>query len=349
MSVVDISALLGEKSDDPPSGGDLEYDPTFQQMEQAALGTPERQMGDSIIPAEPPAWKDVRALALEVLERSHDLRAAACLARALVRTDGYEGLADGLELISGMLDGYWDTAHPQLDPEDDLDPTLRVNVIESLANFDATLSGLRQAPLVSHPMLGRFGLRELEIASGAAPPSAGEGDAPEEAAVNAAFLDADLEALQAVKAAVERCRSAIKAIDGVLLERIGAAACPDLSPLESMLSEADRELSARLSQRGAGPAAEEAGTAAGDAAAAGPAGAPARGLSGTVRNRDDVIRGLDAICSYYEREEPSSPVPMLLRRAKRLASMDFMELVRDLAPSGVHEVETILGSAEGEE
>jgi type VI secretion system protein ImpA len=34
---------------------------------------------------------------------------------------------------------------------------------------------------------------------------------------------------------------------------------------------------------------------------------------------------------------------MLLRRARRLATMSFVELVRELAPSGVGEIETLRG------
>jgi len=37
-------------------------------------------------------------------------------------------------------------------------------------------------------------------------------------------------------------------------------------------------------------------------------------------------------------------VPLLLRRAKRLISKDFLEIVRDLAPDGVPQVELIRGA-----
>ena len=33
--------------------------------------------------------------------------------------------------------------------------------------------------------------------------------------------------------------------------------------------------------------------------------------------------------------EPSSPVPLLLQRAKRLFAKDFLEILRDLTPGGV--------------
>jgi type VI secretion system protein ImpA len=33
-------------------------------------------------------------------------------------------------------------------------------------------------------------------------------------------------------------------------------------------------------------------------------------LPGTITSREDVVRLLDRMCEYYERNEPSSPVPL---------------------------------------
>jgi type VI secretion system protein ImpA len=46
---------------------------------------------------------------------------------------------------------------------------------------------------------------------------------------------------------------------------------------------------------------------------------------------------------YYDRNEPSSPVPMLLQRAKRLISKDFLDIMRDLTPEGVAQAELLGG------
>ena len=52
---------------------------------------------------------------------------------------------------------------------------------------------------------------------------------------------------------------------------------------------------------------------------------------------------IERICAYYTRVEPSSPVPLLLRRAKRLVTMDFLEIVRDLADQGLPQVGNVAG------
>ena len=55
---------------------------------------------------------------------------------------------------------------------------------------------------------------------------------------------------------------------------------------------------------------------------------------------------LEKICDYYTRVEPSSPVPLLLKRAARLAEMSFMQIMEDLSPDGIAQVRTVTGEKE---
>jgi type VI secretion system protein ImpA len=66
-------------------------------------------------------------------------------------------------------------------------------------------------------------------------------------------------------------------------------------------------------------------------------------VSGAISSREDVDRLLDRMCEYYERNEPSSPIPLLLKRCKRLVSANFLDIVRDVAPNAVDQVETLCG------
>ena len=52
---------------------------------------------------------------------------------------------------------------------------------------------------------------------------------------------------------------------------------------------------------------------------------------------------LDRICDYYSHHEPSSPVPLLLKRARRLATGSFVDILRDLAPDVLPQIERICG------
>ena len=67
---------------------------------------------------------------------------------------------------------------------------------------------------------------------------------------------------------------------------------------------------------------------------------------GSIASPSDVKEALDRIVTYYERYEPSSPLPLLLLRAKKLVSADFLTIVRDMAPNGVDNVNLIGGLEE---
>jgi type VI secretion system protein ImpA len=56
-----------------------------------------------------------------------------------------------------------------------------------------------------------------------------------------------------------------------------------------------------------------------------------------------VRAALDRIMDYYRRYEPSSPLPLVLERAKRLVGADFLTIVRDLAPEGMSNVRNVGG------
>ena len=61
-------------------------------------------------------------------------------------------------------------------------------------------------------------------------------------------------------------------------------------------------------------------------------------------NRADALRLLELVIEFYERHEPSSPLPLLIARARRLAEMGFMDILRDMAPDGVSQAEQVAGT-----
>lgn len=352
MSSVDIEALVGDVSEDNPCGDDLEYDSEFGALDRLAQVKPEQQFGDTIIPAEEPDWREVRDSAVSLFSRTKDLRVAAYLVKALIRTDGFEGFADGLEVTHRLIRDRWEGIHPLLDPDDDNDPTMRVNVLVSLCDADGVLRPLRAAPLVSSRMMGRFGLRDLAIASGEIPaPANSDTPPPDSGAINAAFMDVPLEELEATGTAIDRAIETIGEIETTVTAQVGAANAASMGAVIEVLREARSELNERLAQRGVtvGGGDEPAEDAEGAPAAGGQAAAGPRAIPGEISSREDVIRTLDRLCQYYERHEPSSPIPMLLTRAKRLVTMSFMEILGDLAPEGVGQAKIVGGIKEEQE
>ncbi len=339
---MDLSAFLNSHGDEEPSGENLEYDPAFISLELAAQPGEERQIGDSVIAAEEPDHAEVLEHAAEVLGRSHDLRAAVFLAHSLLRTEGFPGFAKATSYIRGCLEQWWDSCHPQLDADDDNDPTMRVNAVASLVDPDTILRAVRLAPLTESRAFGRLNLRDIAIANGDMAPPAGMENIPDTGTVSAAFQDSDPARLQELRESVTAAMDDIKAIGAVFDDKIPGQG-PDLGALQKLLKQAVGQFSeAGVGTASEGDAEEEGGVEeAASSESARPAGASGGG--GAINSPQDVRNTLDRLINYYARAEPSSPVPMLLERAKRLVGADFITIVKDMASGGYPNVKTIGG------
>jgi len=340
---LDLSQFLAEISTESPCGEDLEYDPEFGEMERAAQGKPEQQIGDTLIPAEDADWPAVKTRAISLFDRTKDLRVAVYLTRSLLHTEGLSGLRDGLSLIQGLLENHWESMHPQLDPDDNNDPTLRINTLTTLNDPETVLHSIREATLVNSSALGRFSLRDILIASGKLPlPTKSDEEAVELSTINAAFMDASPDDLQNTADAIRQSIECVSAIESQLMDKVGSKQMADFSTLPELLKEAQHIMTEHLPEQAVGEAeasSEVVNEAPGTHAST-------QSLPNAINSQEDVIRVLDMACEYFKRHEPSSPVPLLLQRAKRLVAKDFMEILRDLTPAGVTQAEEISGNSQ---
>ena len=331
MSSIPLEELLEPISAESPCGAGLDQDPQGQELDVASQGKPEQRMGESVIPARDPDWSQVKALALDICRRSHDLRVGVLLARALAHTDGLLGLADGLRLLAGYVENYWESLHPE--PEDPA-AFMRVNALSSLADREASIVPIQQIPLVEARGLGRFSLRDILVAQGEIT-AAGEEEVPTAALIEGAFDESDINDLRVSAEAAHESLAALNAIDSEVEKHLGAANTPDLTPITHLLSQISEVFSSQLARRGVvGP----------ENASADPAPVTSAGSApGGIRGPADVIRALDEISKYYKENEPSSPLPHLMARAKRLVNASFAELLRDIAPGGLDEFRNVTG------
>jgi type VI secretion system protein ImpA len=339
--MINADELLEPISEDAPCGEDLSYDPSLQELETMARGKEETQFSA----AEPPDWKKLQARCLELFGRSKDLRTAMTLASASIEMDGLAGFRESLLLVSGLVQRFWPTVYPLLDPSDDNDPLQRMNIIATLATPLGTfgdplriLERLRALPLCNSIQMGKFNLADILRAETGA---LAQGDKPAvtPAQIDASFRDTKPEELSETLWLLNECISAVQTIDESITNIVGASRAPDLTPLSS-------ELVAMRSK--VAPHVKSTDLAAVAAAVAGGEMAPSVALSleGEIRSTDDVVKLLDKICQYYARAEPSSPVPLILRRASRLAGKDFMQILNDLSPDAIPQVRTVTGETE---
>jgi type VI secretion system protein ImpA len=67
---------------------------------------------------------------------------------------------------------------------------------------------------------------------------------------------------------------------------------------------------------------------------------------GDIRSREDAIRALERVCDFLARNEPTNPAPLLIRRAQRVMTMPFLDIIRELAPDAAGQVENITGTSQ---
>lgn len=336
-----VDALLTPIGEASPCGDDLEYDADFMALIAAAQGKAEQQFGDTVIPAVEPDWRDVAERADAQLRRSKDVRAAVLLLRAATRLQGTVGFAAGLQLLTSLLDTFWDGIHPKLDADDDNDPTMRLNALAPLADESMVPRDLYDAPVGNAPGVGPIRVRDIAIAQGVLNAVGGE------ASYSPAQVHGGLEALHA--AHPEQLQAAIglapliDRLQKLLGERTGRTDAVDLGTLRTVSRTVAKACTAAA---GAPEASADEGTAADGDAPSGNA-RPAA-LRGEIQNRQDAVQMLDRVIRYLEQAEPGNPAPLLIERAKKLIGVSFLDIMANLAPNAMDTIETVTGKRQSE-
>jgi len=333
MTAIPVDTLRQPLDPEAPCGADLSYDPAFLALEDAARGKPEQQFGETLIAAQEPDWRVVFDSALALLTRTRDLRLAVLLARAGARLHGLSSYAQALSLVADWLESQWDHVIPPLDADDHLDPTMRLNALAPLADPATGLADLRSAALGG----GRLPLsvRQVELAAGKAVPH-GDEALPTQDGVLQALRSIEAQA-PGLLALLRQVQADARRIDAVVSNRAPGLG-PDLKALQALAHTLGQ--AAALAEGGAEAAAPvDAGMAFAAQDTPRPAAAP-----GDLRHREDVVRTLDRVCEWIERNEPTNPAPLLIRRAQRLMSKtNFLDVIRDLAPDSLGQIENIAG------
>jgi len=273
----------------------------------------------------PPNWPQIRDEALNAMRASKDLRLLAYLGAAALRTDGIPAFAETLGIASHWLAVYPTQVYPVVDE----DAVLRQNALNCLADPVAVIDGLRRMPLVRHPQHGRVSIRDVDLAAGDIQPAGTEAK-PDIAQLNAAFDGTALGELKTLQTTIDSALSAITGIDTAMRSANGDSFAPSFDSLAAQFKKMSAFVGARVA---AHPENASAAPPDGEVATGG-AGSMVMAV-GAIKSRQDAIRALDAAAEFFRLNEPSSPIPMFLERAKRLVSKDFLEVLADVAPDAL--------------
>lgn len=334
---MNIDALLAPVSSEQPCGENLEYDADYMAMTQACEGKPEQQFGDTIIPAEPADWNKVEKLATRLLARTKDLRVMLALTHAWTQMKGLPGYASGLKLIEQALLLYWEPLWPLLEEYGERDPFYRINALAALGDKSSLTAALRQAPLL-RSAADHISLRDAcALLDGSKTEVADyPGGRPR---LSDELARGDQPGIDAILQISER----LQTIRETLVEHLGESGAPEMEQLQKMVSLVAQACQA-TDLATLIPAAAQAEPEIGESrpAAAAPR-AQADWRSSDITSRAEAQLMLEKVKQYFARYEPSHPAPLMIDRVQKVIELDFMDIIRDLAPDGVHQLENIFG------
>ena len=343
------SEWLDALSHDAPCGVDLEYDPAYVVLSAKTTLQPDVQYGNFIGAPQPVDWHEIERECRGLMIRSRDIRLAIMFARSRTRLGGGDGLAQGLSLLAHWLDRFPDSIHPQADVDTQRDDALpiRGNALAALVDTDGLLGDLRAIVLVGTSTT-RLLVRDVERAF--ARPRRADSLTPE-------AMERQLDELRA------RTPERLGGFDRALAS-FGLIASWSNTHLENFAPdlEAMGQLLRRLAQSAgqanratpvrAGPTANasvESTTEANGAAT--PQTYPRTGAEtmrepGTTAtqsqtdrpciiettalhaDRQTALGRMIEARHWFEAHEPSSPVPLLLKRAEQLVGRRYSEIVQ---------------------
>lgn len=326
-----LEELLAPAGGEDPCGPDLTYETDRYEIEQAF----ERSISIDANGAETAEaevdWRRILKLIEAQSLLTKDVWLAVYMARAGVRSGSLETTQTGVKFLAGLLETYWAGVHPKLE---EYGFQGRKGACDSLAGPAEFVNPLWRLTLVEHPRLGRFGARDFARFQ-----QGGEGE-DGYGLFRAALQDQPDGALLEVAGRLAELSEDVRRVDRVLTGAAPDGSATNFAPTYEALDQVRRSVlaftSAPMEER---PDELDGSATPAEAAANGHVGAR---VAGRVESREDVVRAIDAVCDYYRRREPASPVVQLMQRAREWVQLDFLELLEDIAPGSLEEVRRIL-------
>ncbi|MBK9968568.1 MAG: type VI secretion system protein TssA [Holophagales bacterium] len=350
VPLLDFDRLLAPVSEDRPSGESLQYSGLFDEIREARRADDVLAQGDWKRELKVADWDEAVALSTDaLLAKTKDLQIGAWLAEGLTMLHGFAGARDGLKLMKGLHERFWETCYPEID-EGDMEG--RANVL-SFLDRQVALS-LRKAPMTRAPGMNFSWLEWNESRAFDIPESI---TGPLDADAQSRLSELKRQAVEENKTAGEDFRKAkgstpkvfyedaskalaqawdeFQGLDRVMDEKFGRQT-PGLGELKKAIEEVRRVVDGILKEKralepdakaaGGAPAAAEEGGADGGGAVV----YRTAGPSGPIRSRSEALARLGEVAEFFRQTEPHSPVSYLVQRAITWGQMPLETWLADV-------------------
>jgi type VI secretion system protein ImpA len=339
--------LLNPIAGDNPSGADLRYDSAlmlYDKIKEARRQDDDLEQGDWQHERKVADFALVSKLTQEGLAtRTKDLQLAAWLTEALLHTEGFAGLSQGLALCQALVATFWDGLYP---PLEDGDAELRAAPLDwlgtaiefPLKSTPLTAAGYDWFKFKESKVVGYEEHAQTENEKKARAKLLAEGKlAPE--VFDKAFVETPKAFYLKSEKDLDACLSAIKDFDKLCTEKFQDAA-PSFSRLKVGMEEVRHAVHALLEKkRETEPdPVEETAAGGGDASAAGAAAAVSAIPTIVIPladseppERRETIAAIAHAAALLRKREPHSPAPYLLMRGLRWGELRASPELSDAA------------------
>lgn len=337
---IDLESLLAPIPGECPAGISLRYDGVYDDLKEARRSDEDLPQGEWVKKTKSADWKLVLKLASDALRtRSKDLQVCVWLLEALLIQHGFTGLRDGLRLIHGLHDRYWDSYFPQIEDgkvDGRCAPLQGLNTKVPLSVRGVSMTGRRGADNYSwlrwdeSRIVENLARKNPEAAQAACE----EGKLSPEL-FEKAFMATSRVFYDQLIVDIKEAQQAAEALERIVDERFGRDA-PSLNELKRTIEDCvDLVESLLKKKRAQEPAAvrKGEGVAAMNQRNAGGLSAEPMSFEGTPATRAEALRRLASVAAYFRRTEPHSPVSYLVQRAVQWGEMSLEDWLQDVINS----------------
>ena len=333
---LEVEELLQPIPGDNPGGDSLRYQGTYDRISDARReDDPALSQGIYKSNLKRADWATVETICVEALtKRSKDLQIASWLFESWLHLYGFAGVTNGLQLLAGLCEQFWDHLHPALDGTDLEARIAPIDWIEQRLSLK-----LKQIPLTipnesSHECYSYVDWESachFENLAMKDPHALQEALAkinPSVATFRAAVAATDRSFYVELLADLENAINACAWFEEILDQKFGKEA-PSLRQIKDglfgSLQLISQDLHTRLEEIETMAEGEEQEFSNGVSE-------PEFELwsSGPIRNRADAYRRLSEAADYLLRTEPHSPTPYLVKRAVEWGTMTLPELLQQI-------------------
>jgi type VI secretion system protein ImpA len=295
------------------------------------------------------AWTDVASRAEQLLSTtSKDLQVAAWLCEAWLRTDGFPGLADGISLLAGLVESWWDGGlHPGEDEDGEETRLAPLFGLFGRGEAGTLLQAIKLLPLTDYgaepvalwtieaarALSARHDDPDIREQMAERRRERLDGIGTAIARASPAFAAVTIDALEAALAELDRLMTAID--ERTAIGRFGSQIARPLEDSLALLREHHPETvepEDHPMSDGEGESVEGEVDAAEGRSGEMPKSSSARDRPGEIFDRESALATLIEVAAFFDRNEPQSLVGQSLRDVVRRANLSLDELLSELIP-----------------